>query len=166
MVIFMVFCFFFNLSFGFLPILVGGRWNSTGLTPSHEGFVTLGARQTAEFPNVSCYSGGTPQLWTPLQTQQHISDGNLASLTIKDNTGLGVTVLINFSLKVTLGFWVMGVPKPVVIYFDEDKSVHVFWQFGCSVICNYIAASTENTLMTNTYGWKAQIIAIHLSKWH
>lgn len=150
----------------FLPIPVWGRWNSTSLTASCEGVVTFGAGQTAEFPNLSCCLGGTPQLWTPLQTQEHVSVGNLASLTIKYNTGLTVTVLINFSLKVTLGFWVMGVPKPVVIYFDEDKSVHVFWQFGCSVICNYIASSTENTLRTNTCGWTAQIIAIHLSKWH
>lgn len=37
-------------------------------------------------------------------TGRHGSVGSLASLAVKYNTGLCVTALINFCLKVTLGF--------------------------------------------------------------
>lgn len=159
-----VVCFFFNLpvAFWFLPI-----WNNTSLRATCEGVIIQGAGQSAEFPFISYYLGAASQQWAvQCRHKQAWFSWQLGIITIKYNTGLCVTVLSNFFLKVTLGFWVMGVPKPVVIYFDESKSVHVFLQFGCSVICNYIASSTKNTLWTNTCGWTAQIIAIHLSKWH
>lgn len=97
------FIFILAIAFVFISISVGGTCNSTSSTASCEGVVIQGAGQAAaDFACIGYYLGAAMNYHA--DTGRHGSVGSLASLAVKYNTGLCVTALINFCLKVTLGF--------------------------------------------------------------